>query len=137
MTTKTPSQRRSRRSEIRQNVSAIANAEVMENSHMLPHGTRPTASPRNSTPTPSRIVPSHVVDIPMLPARRPGGRAPSSGPPTATSVRVATATAPASASDVEVAVEVAGVRSRPRRDANDSANAIIATVYAAIAPYTR
>ena len=105
--------------------TATPSAEVMENSHMLPHGARCTDSPRRTTPAKSSTVPSHIVDMPMLPDRRPGASAPSSGPPTVTSTLVATATPPPVDADAAAA---AGTRSRPRMLASDQAKAIIATV---------
>ena len=100
---------------------------MIENSYMLPQGARMTERPRKSRPPASRKVPSHVIDIAMLAERRPGGRAPSSGPPTATSVLVATATEPSPAV-AAAPPAVAGTRSRPLVAAKETAKVNIAIV---------
>ena len=61
----------------------MAAAEASEYSYMLPQGARPAQSARTTIPARSRPQASHVSDIAMLPARRPGGSASGSlpGPP--------------------------------------------------------
>ena len=73
MVTNKPSQRTSRRRETTRNTPVIAAAEASEYSYMLPQGARPAQAARAISATTSRPKASHVSDMPMLPARRPGG----------------------------------------------------------------
>ena len=56
----------------------MASAADSENSYMLPHGTRPAEAPRAISPASRNAVASHINDIAILPARRPGGSASTS-----------------------------------------------------------
>ena len=74
---------------------AVASAAASENSYMLPHGARPAENPRAMTEMRRNPVASHMRDIAMLPARRPGG----SGASSSGSVLVNVVVAPAPDTD--------------------------------------
>ena len=85
---------------------------------MLPHGTRPAHSPRSTTPTSRRAVPSQVNDIAILAVRRPGTMG------SMISVRVMTA-APPSLSTISVVAKAVTLR---RPAAKENAKKTIARV---------
>ena len=106
MTTNSPSQRRSRRVDITKNTARTPHAELMENSYMLPQGTRPAHKPRSTRATVNSPSESHVKDIPTLASLRPGSTVPADSdrsrtatPPLAAPTRTASARAATAAVD--------------------------------------
>jgi hypothetical protein len=121
MTMKSPSQRRSRRVDIARKTPRIPSAAVIENSYMLPHGTRPAQTPRRTTPRRSVKKESQVRAMPTLAARRPGSCEASTG----VSTRVITAAPPSlSTTSLRAAADVGLFLPR----AKDAAKQSIASV---------
>ena len=98
----------------------MARAAVIENSYILPHGTRPAHSPRMTTPARSSTNDSQVSDMAIFAERRPASAGSS-----ADTVRVRIAVEP-SPTITSAGAATAATRRRPA--ANEIAKATIAMV---------
>ena len=96
---------------------------------MLPQGARPTERPREQTRHAEQDRAEPDDRHAMLPARRPGGSAPSSGPPTPVAAFVADGDRARRGAGTRAGADAAGTRSRPaRRRRSETAKATIAIV---------
>jgi hypothetical protein len=113
----------------------MPNAEVIENSYILPHGTRPAHTPRNTTPASSTTNPNQVKDIPIFAERLPVW--PSGGVPPADVVNTGDLVNTAVLPTEFISGGATGTSvSRRRPEANEIAKDTIAKVKVTIAAYT-